>query len=151
MPQSLSAVNIHLIFSTKERRAFLRDSNVRSQLHAYLGGISKTHGCPPLIVGGVEDHVHLLCQFGRTITQADWVKELKRASNLWLKNQGPAYADFQWQSGYGDFSVGQAELGEVKRYIANQEAHHGTQNFQDEYRALLQRHNVEWDERYVWD
>jgi putative transposase len=82
MPQSLSAVYIHLVFSTKERRPVLRDENMRSALHAYLGGISKRLGCPPLITGGTEDHVHLLGRFGRTITQAEWVKELKRVSNL---------------------------------------------------------------------
>jgi putative transposase len=85
MPQSLSAVYIHLVFSTKERRPFLQDETVRESLHAYLGGISKQLECPPIIVGGPQDHVHLLARFGRTITQAEWVKELKRVSNLWLK------------------------------------------------------------------
>jgi REP element-mobilizing transposase RayT len=151
MPQSLSAVYIHLVFSTKERRPFLRDSAARSALHAYLGGISKTLDCPPIIIGGMEDHVHLLTRFSRTITQADWVKELKRVSNLWLKEQNPAFGDFQWQGGYADFSVSQSNLERVKHYIANQEAHHRKLNFQDELRALLQKHNVEWDERYLWD
>ena len=84
MPQSLSDVYPHLIFSTKERRPFLRDKPQRSELHAYLGGISKTLGCPTLQIGGVEDHVHLVARFGRSITQADWVKELKRDERfLW--------------------------------------------------------------------
>ena len=78
MPQSLSAVYIHLVFSTKERRPLLRDKKMREALHAQLGGISKTLECPSLLVGGVEDHVHILARLGRTITQADWVKELKR-------------------------------------------------------------------------
>jgi putative transposase len=82
MPQSLSAFYVHLVFSTKERQPFLRDRDTRESLHAYLGGISKTLVCPPIIVGGIEDHVHLLARFGRTITQAEWVKELKRVSNL---------------------------------------------------------------------
>jgi REP-associated tyrosine transposase len=151
MPQSLSAVYVHLVFSTKERQPFLRDLNARESLHAYLGGISKTLDCPPIIVGGIEDHVHLLTRFGRTITQAEWVKELKRVSNLWLKEQNRTYADFQWQGGYADFSVSPSNLERVKRYIANQEEHHRKLNFQDELRALLRKHNVEWDERYVWD
>ena len=151
MPQSLSAVYIHLVFSTKERQPFLRDRDARESLHAYLGGISKTLDCPPIIVGGMEDHVHLLTRFGRTITQAEWVKELKRVSNLWLKEQNRTYADFQWQGGYADFSVSPSNLELVKRYIANQEEHHRKLNFQDELRALLRKHNVEWDERYVWD
>ncbi len=99
MPQSLSAVYIHLVFSTKQRRPLLRDVLRRGALHAYLGSISKNLDCPPILVGGVEDHVHLLCRFGRTIAQAEWVKELKRVSNLWLSEQGPDYGDFQWQGG----------------------------------------------------
>jgi putative transposase len=151
MPQSLSAVYVHLVFSTKQRRPFLRDSVRREALHAYLGGISKTLDCPPIIVGGMEDHVHLLARLGRTITRADWVKELKRVSNLWLKEQDPVYNELQWQGGYADFSVSLSNLELVKNYIINQEMHHRKLSFQDELRALLHKHNVEWDERYVWD
>jgi putative transposase len=151
MSQSLSAVYTHLVFSTKELQPFFRNRDTREALHAYLGGISKTLDCPPIIVGGMEDHVHLLTRFGRTITQAEWVKELKRVSNLWLKELGRTYADFQWQGGYADFSVSPSDLERVKRYIANQEEHHRKLNFQDELRALLRKHSVEWDERYVWD
>ncbi len=115
MPQSLSAVYIHLTFSTKDRRRFLRDKVVRDKFHAQMGGISKTLECPSLIVGGMEDHVHLLCRFGRTVTQAEWVKELKRVSNGWLKEQGPYYTDFEWQGGYADFSVSHSNLEQVKR------------------------------------
>src|SRR5438270_2320766 len=123
MPQSLSAVYIHLVFSTKDRRPLLRDKTTRDALHSYLGGVSKQLECPPILVGGVEDHVHLLARFGRTITQAEWVKELKRVSNLWLKEEG-AIAGFEWQAGYSDFSVSQSNLEQVKKYIANQERHH---------------------------
>ena len=151
MPQSLSAVYIHVVFSTKERRPLLRDRDKREALHAYLGGISKTLECPPIIVGGIENHVHLLARFARTITQAEWVKELKRVSNLWLKEQGRTYTEFQWQGGYADFSVSQSNLDRVKKYIANQEEHHRKLSFQDELRGLLRKHNVDWDERYVWD
>ena len=151
MPQSLSAVYHHLVFSTKDRRPLLRDKGVRESLHAYLGGISKTLECPPILIGGVEDHVHLLCRFGRTITQADWVKELKRVSNGWLKEQGRDYADFEWQGGYADFSVSRSNLDQVQQYIANQEPHHRTISFQDELRALLKKHDMEWEEKYVWD
>jgi len=150
MPQSLSAVYIHLVFSTKERRPFLRDETVRASLHSYLGGISKQLGCAPIITGGMEDHVHLLARFGRTITQAEWVKELKRVSNLWLKEQH-SIQDFEWQGGYADFSVSASNLEQVKTYIANQEQHHLKINFQDELRTLLRRYRIEWDERYIWD
>ena len=151
MPQSLSAVYIHLVFSTKDRRPLLRDKPTRDALHSYLGGVSKQLDCPPLLVGGVEDHVHLLARFGRTITQAEWVKELKRVSNHWLKERGRDCADFEWQGGYADFSVSQSNLEQVKQYIAGQEEHHRKIGFQDELRALLRKHEIEWDEKYVWD
>ena len=151
MPQSLSAVYIHLVFSTKDRRPLLRDKPTRDALHSYLGGVSKQLDCPPILVGGVEDHVHLLARFGRTITQAEWVKELKRVSNLWLKERGRDYADFEWQGGYADFSVSQSNLEQVKQYIAGQEEHHRNIGFQDELRALLPKHEIEWDEKYLLD
>jgi putative transposase len=150
MPQSLSAVYIHLCFSTKNREPFLQDREIRTKLHAQLGGISKTLGCAPILTGGVEDHVHMLARFGRTITQAEWVKELKRVSNLWLKEQYDL-SNFEWQGGYADFSVSESNLEKVKRYIAQQEEHHRRTNFQDELRELLKRHRIEWDERYIWD
>jgi putative transposase len=150
MPQSLSAVYIHLVFSTKERRPLLKDETIRESLFSQLGGISKTLGCAPIITGGVEDHVHLLARFGRTITQAEWVKELKRVSNLWLKEMH-SMRSFEWQGGYADFSVSGSKLETVKKYIANQQYHHRKMNFQDELRMLLRRHAVEWDERYIWE
>src|SRR5580765_4882275 len=109
MPQSLSMVYIHPVFSTKERRPFLRDQRIREKVHGYLGAVSKRLDCPPIITGGVEDHVHLLARFGRTITQAEWVKELKRVSNIWLKEEA-GLAGFEWQAGYADFSVSQSNL-----------------------------------------
>jgi REP-associated tyrosine transposase len=149
MPQSLSAVYIHLVFSTKERRPFLRDEATRAALHSYLGGISKQLDCPPIIVGGTDDHVHLLARFGRKVTQAEWVKELKRVSNLWLKNEHQIKG-FEWQGGYADFSVSQSKIEQVRTYISRQPEHHKKTNFQDELRLLLKRHHVECDERYIW-
>ncbi len=150
MPQALSAVYIHLVFSTKERRPWLRDLPTREPLHAFMGGASKQLDCPPILVGGMEDHVHLLARFGRTITQAHWVKELKRVSNGWLKERGRDYADFEWQGGYADFSVSPSNLEKVKKYIAHQEHHHKKTGFQDELRALLTKHELKWDEKYLW-
>src|SRR5881392_3526180 len=149
MPQSLSAIYIHLVFSTKDRRPLLRDKPTRDALHSYLGGVSKQLDCPPILAGGVEDHVHLLGRFGRTITQAEWVKELKRVSHEWIQKQGTS--DFQWQTGYAAFSVSQSNLDQVREYIERQEEHHGKLSFQDELRAFLLKHRMEWDERYLWD
>lgn len=150
MPQSLSAVYIHLVFSTKDRRPFLKEKAIRTAMHSYLGGISKRLRCAPIITGGVEDHIHHLARFGRTMTQAEWVKELKRVSNLWIKDEY-SIRDFEWQGGYAVFSVSASNLEQVTRYIVNQEEHHTKLSFQDELRALFRKHNVEWDERYVWD
>ena len=150
MPQSLSAVYVHLVFSTKDRWPFFRDRDLRGELQAELGGISNILGCAPIITGGVEDHIHQLARFGRVITQADWVKELKRVSNLWLK-QKQLLRNFEWQDGYATFSVSSSELEQVKKYIAKQEEHHRKMSFQDELRGLLREHQMEWDERYVWD
>ena len=151
MPQSLSAFYLHLLFSTKERRPWLRAAGLRASLHGYCGEVSKRLDCAPILVGGVEDHVHILARLGRTISQADWVKELKRVSNQWLKEQAAELAEFQWQAGYGIFSVSQSNLDQVRAYVADQEQHHHKMTFQDELRALLRKHDMEWDERYVWD
>ena len=138
------------MFSTKERRPFFSDKRTRSDLHSYLGGTSRQLECPTLVIGGVEDHVHLLARFGRKITQADWVKELKRVSNVWLKKLGE-FDDFQWQAGYAAFSVSASNLDQLKAYIANQERHHRRMTFQDEVRSLLSKYRMKWDERYLWD
>ena len=120
-------------------------------MHRYLGGILKGLDCPPVIVGGVEDHVHLLCVLSRTCAPADMVKELKRSSSLWIKKRAPEFADFAWQNGYGIFSIGYSQIEEVLRYISGQDAHHRKLTFQDEFRRLLQRYDVAFDEAYVWD
>lgn len=110
----------------------------------------KGAGCEPVKIGGVDDHVHLLCRFGRTISQAEWVKELKRGSALWLKAQDRCFADFSWQGGYATFSVSVSNLEKVTEYIAKQEVHHRKVGYQDELKVMLRKHGVEWDERYLW-
>jgi REP element-mobilizing transposase RayT len=151
MPQSLSTVYIHVVFSTKDREPFLRDAEIQKEMHAYLGGISKKLDCSPVIVGGVEDHVHLLCRFARIISQADWVKEIKRVSSIWIKQREPSLAPFAWQGGYGAFSVSASAIDKISQYIIGQQDHHKRQTFQDEYRGLLGKHDIKWDERFVWE
>ena len=151
MPQSLSAVYVHLVFSTKNRERWFQDKSFREELHAIMGGISKNLDCPPLQIGGVDDHVHLLCRLGRTISQADWVKEVKRASSRWVKESSGRFQDFHWQNGYADFSVSHSNTTAVIAYIAGQEEHHHRMSFQDEVRGLLRKHQLEWDEAHVWD
>ena len=151
MPQSLSVVYLHLVFSTKDRRPLLRDPILRAEMHAWLAASSRKLGCPSILIGGVEDHVHILARHGRTISQADWVKELKRTSSLWIKERDRGASDFAWQAGYGVFSVSAANLEAVRDYVARQEEHHRAPSFQDEFRTLLQSHGETWDEQYVWD
>jgi putative transposase len=151
MPQSLSSVYLHLIFSTQDRIPYLKDASVRAALHEYMGGISHGLDCPPLIIGGVEDHVHILARFSRSISQAEWVRELKRSSSLWMKKHGPNYSDFSWQSGYGVSSVSVSNLSAVEQYISRQEEHHHKESFQEEYRRFLRKHGLEWNEEYVWE
>ncbi|MGA2659565.1 MAG: transposase [Verrucomicrobiota bacterium] len=102
-------------------------------------------------MGGVEDHVHILARFGRTITQATWIKELKRVSNAWIQRQGREFRRFHWQDGYSNFSVSHSNLDRVQAYIARQEEHHRKRDFQDELRALLRRHQIPYDEKHLWD
>jgi len=151
MAQSLAKILLHTVFSTKERRPFIRDKPLRDELHRYLGGILANLDCQPLIIGGVEDHVHLLFTHSRTATVADVVKELKRSSSVWLKANSPELDDFAWQGGYGVFSIGQSQAEDVRAYIAGQEEHHRKISFQEEFRRLLQRYEIAFDERYVWD
>ena len=151
MPQSLSVVYLHLVFSTKDRQPYLRDPTLRSEMHKFLGGATRALQCPPELNGGVEDHVHILARLGRTISQADWVKEIKRTSSIWIKDREPKLKDFAWQAGYGVFSVSASNLELVRDYVARQEEHHAQQTFQNEFRWLLRKHGETWDERYVWD
>ena len=151
MPQSLSAVYLHLVFSTKDRRPFLQDAALRMEMHAYLAATSAQLNCPAIIVGGVEDHVHLLARLGRTITQAEWVKELKRVSSTWVKTRDMRQNEFAWQAGYGVFSVSTSNVEATREYVATQEERHRQWTFQDEFRSLMRKHGIEWDERHVWD
>ena len=120
MSQSLSNIIVHIVYSTKHRKPFLLDESLRDEMHRQLGGTSKTLECPPLIVGGVEDHVHILARQARTITVADWVKELKRVTSLWIKERDSKLHEFQWQAGYGAFSVSQSDADQVVKYIQDQ-------------------------------
>lgn len=151
MSQSLAKIIVHTVFSTKERRPFLRDPALRDELHHYLGGILNNLGCQPILVGGAEDHVHILSTLARTCEAAEMVKELKRSSSLWIKTKDAGLQDFAWQKGYGIFSIGFSQITQVREYIADQEEHHGRISFQDEFRALLAKYEVDYDERYVWD
>jgi len=150
MPQSLSFMLVHIIFSTKDRQPIL-DATIRPHLHAYLATVARNVDCECFRAGGVADHVHLAIRLSRTITVADLIETIKTSSSKWMKTQSPALEKFSWQRGYGAFSVGPADLDALRMYIDSQEDHHKTRSFQDEYRAFLKKYGVEFDERYVWD
>lgn len=150
MPQSLSFILIHINFSTKGRLPNL-DAAIRPALYAYLATVIRHAGCECFRVGGVADHVHFAVRFTRTDNIANLVGKLKSASTRWLKLQAPALADFAWQRGYAAFSLGSSEAARLIHYIDNQETHHETRTFKDEYRTFLTKYDVAFDERYVWD
>ncbi|MDP2360076.1 MAG: transposase [bacterium] len=151
MPQSLAATYLHLLFSTKCCQPFLQDVETRQATHRFLRGMSRRLGCPVLAVGGAADHVHLLSRFSRVISQADWVKELKRCSHLWLVDRQLVQRGFAWQNGYLSFSVSHSRLEDVRAFLRGQEARHRNQGFQEEARRLLILHDMRWDERFLWD
>jgi putative transposase len=150
MPQSLSKVYVHIVFSTKHRQNFI-DKNIEESLFAYLGQTCKNKKCNPIQVGGYQNHVHILCTLSRTITQAKLLEELKKQSSKWMKLQGDAYRNFYWQDGYGIFSVNHRKIETVKIYIINQREHHENRDFKTEFRSFLEHYEIEYDERYVWD
>ena len=150
MAQSLSKIYVHLIFSTKDRERTLPDE-IRPDLHAYLGGTFKGLGCSPIEINTEPDHLHALFLLARTKPLSEVVGHVKKSSNDWLRSQGPWFAGFFWQAGFGAFSVSQSQVEDVRAYIRNQREHHRVKSFQDELRAFLKAYEVEFDERYVWD
>jgi REP element-mobilizing transposase RayT len=150
MPQSLSSILIHLIFSTKNREPFLTPE-IERELYPYLASIFKAMKSPALTINGTSDHLHTLFSLSRVVTIAELVEEVKTESSKWIKTKGREFRSFHWQNGYGAFSIGQSQVPTVKRYIERQKEHHRRVSFQDEYRKFLKLYEVEYDERYVWD
>ncbi len=150
MPQSLSQIILHIVFSTKDRRPWIRP-DIESELHRYLVSVCNACDCPVRYIGGGADHVHLVCTLSRTVAVSDLLEEIKKRSSKWVKTRDGAFRLFAWQRGYGVFSLGQSQLGSVARYVTQQSEHHKKRDFQEEFRALLRRYGVAYDERYVWD
>ena len=129
MPQSLARVLVHIVFSKKNRYPFLSDKDIRGEMEAYLGGTCNELECPVLTVGGVADHMHILCSLSRNLSIAKMVGDIKRESSKWIKTKGRLLTKCAWQNGYGVFSVGQSEVERVRRYIVSQDEHHKRKNF----------------------
>lgn len=150
MGQSLVKNYIHIVFSTKYRQPLITE-DIEEELYAYLGGICKRLECQPIKIGGYSDHIHILCMLSKKIALMKLLEEVKAHSSRWIKTKGERFSNFYWQDGYGAFSVNPAEADRVIWYIAHQKEHHGKQDFKSEYRAILKKYEMDYDERYVWD
>ena len=138
----------HCVFSTKDRRKMI-EPEVQDRLWAYIGGIAREHGMTALAVGGTGDHAHLLVALPATVAVATAMREIKSGSSRWM-HETWAMPEFAWQEGYGAFSIGHAQIEATVRYIAGQQEHHRRRDFQAEFLAILRKHCIEYDPRYVW-
>jgi putative transposase len=147
MPSSHICLNVHLVFSTKDRLPQIK-LDWQDRLHAYLGGIVKGLDAMPLAIGGISDHVHLLVSLKSKHRLDHFLRELKADSSGWVHKE--LTKEFQWQVGYGAFSVSPNSINGVKKYIMNQAEHHRIKTFEEEYLELLEASGVEFDEKYLW-
>jgi putative transposase len=150
MPQSLASIHLHLVFSTKNRQPWLTGP-IAQQTYGYMGGTLRGNKCALLGAGGMPDHIHLLISLGREWITSAIVRLVKSNSSRWIHDTFPQLQLFAWQAGYGAFAVSFSKIPNVRAYIANQVNHHTNETFQDEFRDFLRKHEIEWDERYVWD
>jgi len=138
----------HIVFSTKDRRPSIT-AGIQENLYEYMGGILRGEGGILLEIGGVSDHVHLLVKLKTDISVSETLKKIKGKSSKWLNERSGATDRFEWQAGYGAFSVSASVAGKVRTYIRNQEEHHRRVSFKDELISLLERHGIDYDERYL--
>jgi putative transposase len=149
MSHSFAAVWLHIVFATKNRLPFLHDS-IRPELHAYVATVLKHLDCPALLINSVDDHLHALARLSRRVSIEKVLEAMKANSSRWLKTKGEALRHFQWQGGYGAFSVSPSQVETVRRYIARQAEHHRRVTFQEEFEGLLRRHGISFDPGTLW-
>ena len=150
MTQSLADIIIHFVFSTKERNPWIQ-TDVEEELYQYICGVCRNLDCPVIKINGVADHIHVLLQLGRTIAISKLIAEMKSSSSRWIKTKGNQYGDFAWQGGYGGFSVSRPSLEGAKKYLSSQKEHHKTVTFKEEFLIMLQRAQIPYDEKFLWD
>jgi putative transposase len=141
---------VHFTWSMKGRHPWL-EPDMRNDLYSYIGGILNNKGAKLLSAGGMRDHIHLCASMPSTITVADFVNAVKSNSSRWIHDSHARLRNFAWQEGYGAFSVSKSEEGKVIRYISSQENHHRKRTFKEELIGLLEKHEISYDARYVWD
>ncbi len=149
MAQSLAQVYIHLVFHTKYNSVTIREEDLPA-LFAYVDGIIVNKKSMVIQIGGVPNHIHILCTLPRTVSMADFVEDIKKSSSKWIKTLNPYYSQFAWQGGYGIFSVSASAVEKVKRYVMNQKEHHRKKTFREEYEAFLQAYNIEYNPEFVF-
>lgn len=149
MGDAYHSIVIHYVFSTKDRAPQIT-GDLRDRLYAFIGGILKKHGVKALSVGGTSDHVHILASLPTTVSVSKAVQLAKGGSSKWVHLTFPERSSFAWQEGYGAFSVSMSHIPESIAYIARQENHHRKRTFKEEYLEFLKKHDVEYDERYIW-
>lgn len=149
MANTYSQIYLHFVFSTKNRQPLIH-SDIEQRLWAYIAGVAKRHGITPVIVGGIETHVHALVGSPTTLSSSQIAKHIKGDSSYGIRREFPGMSDFAWQDGYGVFSVSRSSVPMVTGYIQRQRAHHSTQSFEDEYVHLLTKHGVDYDEKYLF-
>jgi putative transposase len=148
MSQSYVQFYCHIVFHTKNNNKLIPDF-IEKDLYAYIAGILKNCRSNPIKIGGISDHVHILCTLPKTMSISDLVEEIKKSSSKWIKTKGSSFNSFYWQDGYGAFSVSRSITYRVSNYIANQKIHHKVTTYIDEYKTLLKENGVEFDERYL--
>jgi len=149
MANTYTSLYYHIVFSTKNRVGWI-EPEIEQRVWAYIGGIARKNKMMALQVGGVEDHIHALVMAPATLSPSKITQLLKGDSSLWLHTEFSSLRDFAWQDGYGAFTVSKSSLPEVISYIQNQRRHHSKKTFQEEYLEFLNKHGIEYDERYVW-
>ena len=150
MPQSLSSLIFHFVFSTRHRRALI-SREIEPELHKYIAGVLRSKQGRLLTAGGMPDHLHLLASLDRQISVSEALRDIKSNSSRWIRGHFPNRSRFGWQTGYAAFSVSFSQIQPVRHYIENQKAHHQKGTFKEELVRLLKRHRVDFDERYLWD
>ena len=150
MAHTFTNLLTHVIFSTKDRLPHI-DADLKPQLYPYLGGILRELDGKASIINGTSDHVHLLAQLPPVLALSDAMRILKTSSSKWVHDRWPARSKFAWQTGYGAFSVSKSNADGVYGYISDQEEHHRKKTFQEEFLEYLKKHEVEYDERYIWE
>ena len=150
MANTYTSLHYHIVFSTKNRERWITP-DIDERIWAYLGGIAKENKMKPVQIGGIEDHVHVLLGAPPTLAPSKIAQLIKGPSSAWIHETFPAMKGFAWQDGYSAFTVSKSGVPEVAAYIRGQREHHRVKTFQEEYLALLRKHEIEYDERYLWD